>query len=112
MKPTLLSRTMALVAPVSQVSIALLVVLSATFAYSQAPGKTHRTPDGYPDLSGTWAFGVDLPPTGLTKRVEGQVIRTSVDQSARHNISDVPGALPWAKTPSYKPEFQGKVKTL
>jgi hypothetical protein len=95
------------------VSIALLVVLSATLAYSQAPGKTHRTPDGHPDFSGTWAFGIDLPPTGLTKRVDGQVIRASVDQSARHNVSsDVPGALPWTKTPSYKPEFQGKVKDL
>jgi hypothetical protein len=109
MKPTLFCRTMALAAPVS---IALLVVFSATLAYSQAPGKTHRTPDGHPELSGTWAFGVDLPPIGLTKRVDGQVIRASVDQSARHNISDVPGSLSWTKTPSYKPEFREKVKNL
>src|ERR1043165_7020702 len=92
--------------------IALLVVLSATLAYSQTPGKNRRTPDGHPDLSGLWAFGSDLPPTGLTKRVDGQVIRTSVDQSARHNVSDVPGALPWTKAPSYIPEFREKVKNL
>jgi hypothetical protein len=100
---------MALAAPVSLV---LLVVMSATLAYSQAPGKTRRTPDGHPDLSGTWAFGVDLPPIGLTKRVDGKVIRTGLDQSARHTITDVPGALPWTKAPSYKPEFREKVKSL
>ena len=103
MKPTLLSRTMVL---------AGVVVISATLGYSQAPAKARRTPDGHPDLSGKWAFAVDLPPIGLTKRVDGQVIRTSVDQSARHNVSEVPGALPWTKTPSYKPEFREKVKKL
>jgi len=90
----------------------LLIVMSATVAYSQTPGKARRTPDGHPDLSGTWAFGVDLPPTPLTKRVDGQVIRAKVDQSARHTISEVPGALPWTKAPSYKPEFREKVKNL
>jgi hypothetical protein len=93
-------------------SVALLVVMSATLAYSQTPSKIRRTPDGHPDLSGTWAFGVDLPPIGLTKRVDGQVIRTAVDQTARHKITDVPGALPWTKAPSYKPEFREKVKYL
>jgi hypothetical protein len=92
--------------------IALLFVLSATLAYSQAPGKARRSADGHPDLSGTWAFGVDLPPIGLTKRVDGKVIRTAVDQSARHTIIDVPGALPWTKAPSYKTEFREKVKSL
>jgi hypothetical protein len=39
-------------------SVALLVVMSATLAYSQTPSKIRRTPDGHPDLSGTWAFGL------------------------------------------------------
>src|SRR5205809_4358227 len=65
-----------------------------------------------PPRSG-WAFGIDLPPIGATKVVDGKVIRATVDQSARHSISnDVPGALPWTKAPTYKPEFQEKVKHL
>src|ERR1043166_5268194 len=98
--------------PTLTVSLVVLIVMSATLAYSQAPGKPRRIPDGHPDLSGTWAYGVDLPPIGLTKRVDGKVIRSSVDQSARHTVADVPGALPWTKTPSYKPEFREKVKYL
>src|SRR5215468_10844905 len=104
MKPTRFSTIMA--------AAVALVVMSTTLAYSQAPGKARRTADGHPDLSGTWAFGVDLPPIGLTKRVDGKVIRTAVDQSARHTVVDVPGALPWTKAPSYKPEFREKVKSL
>src|SRR5215831_9944251 len=104
MKPTRFSTIMA-------VAVAL-VVMSTTLTYSQTPGKARRSPDGHPDLSGMWAFGVDLPPIGLTKRVDGQVIRTKVDQSARHTVADVAGAQPWTKAPSYKPEFREKVKNL
>src|SRR5256886_6677369 len=107
MKPTLVTRTVMLTAAV------LVVFLSVTLVYSQTSGKTRRTADGHPDLSGTWAFGIDLPPTGVTKVVDGQVIRSRVDQSAQHAINnDVLGALPWTKAPSYKPEFQEKVKHL
>ena len=96
----------------SPVFITMLIVLASTPAYSQGVGKIRRTPDGHPDLSGTWAFGVDLPPVPLTKRVDGKVIRTVVDQSARHAVTEVPGALPWTKAPFYKPEFREKVKNL
>jgi len=107
MKPTLVTRTVVLAAAV------LVVFLSVTLVYSQTSAKTRRTADGHPDLSGTWAFGIDLPPTGVTKVVNGEVIRSRVDQSARHAINNnVPGALPWTKAPSYKPEFQEKVKYL
>ena len=104
MKPNFVGRTMML---------ATIVLVSGTLAYSQTSGKIRRTSDGHPDLSGTWAFGIDLPPTGVTKVVNGKVIRSGLDQSARHSISnDVPGALPWTKVPSYKTEFREKVKHL
>jgi len=104
MKADLLAKTLVLSAT---------ALISVTLAYSQSSGKIRRAPDGHPDLSGTWAFGIDLPPIGATKVVDGKVIRATVDQSARHSISnDVPGALPWTKAPSYKPEFQEKVKHL
>ena len=78
-----------------------------------SPGNVHRTADGHPDLSGTWTFGIDLPHGDLVKVVDGKVTRSHYDQSARHHISDeVRGALPWDKAPSYKPEFQEKVKNL
>jgi hypothetical protein len=78
-----------------------------------AAGKVHRTADGHPDLSGNWTFGIDLPHGDLQKIVNGKVTRTHYDQSARHHASnDVPGALPWEPAPSYKPEFQEKVKYL
>jgi len=102
-------------------------LLSASLAYSQqtassatavnakasVAGEARRTADGHPDLSGTWTFGIDLPPGDLQKVVDGKVIRVHYDQSARHQANhNVPGALPWEAAPSYKPEFQEKVKYL
>ena len=105
--------------------LATAALLPASLAYSQqkpadaakartvvAPGNVHRTADGHPDLSGTWTFGIDLPHGDLVKVVDGKVTRSHYDQSARHHVSEVPGALPWDKAPSYKPEFEAKVKDL
>jgi hypothetical protein len=73
--------------------------------------KIRRTPDGHPDLSGNWTFGIDLPHGDLVKIVDGKQVRSHYDQSARHHLYDnVPGALPWEKAPSYKPEYLEKVK--
>ena len=109
------------------VALATAALLPGSLAYSQenAPsttavnaktsvaGRAHRTADGHPDLSGTWTFGIDLPHGDLVKVVDGKVTRTHYDQSARHHAGDnVPGALPWEEAPSYKPEFQEKVKYL
>jgi len=109
-------------------ALATAALLPAALAYSEesassataakaktnsASSKTRRTADGHPDLSGSWTFGIDLPHGDLVKVVNGKVTRTHYDQSARHHASDdVPGALPWEKAPSYKPEFQEKVKYL
>src|SRR6201998_4729984 len=102
------------------VIVAASALLSASLAHSQqtassatavnaktsVAGEARRTADGHPDLSGTWTFGIDLPPGDLQKVVDGKVIRVHYDQSARHQAHDVPGALPWEPGPSYKPEFQ------
>lgn len=107
-------------------ALAAATLLSASLAYSQekAPSATavstktnmaghiRRTADGHPDLSGAWTFGIDLPHGDLVKIVDGKVTRTHYDQSARHHADNVPGALPWEPVPSYKPEFQEKVKYL
>jgi hypothetical protein len=85
---------------------------AAVNAKPSAAIEAHRTADGHPDLSGTWTFGIDLPPGDLQKVVDGKVIRVHYDQSARHAKRDVAGELPWEPAPSYKPEFQEKVKYL
>src|SRR5579864_7181634 len=111
--------------------LAVAASLTATAAYSQsapareksvgatdvadksaAAGKMHRTPDGHPDLSGTWVYGIGIPGLPLKRVVDGQVSIIKLDQSARMATPEVPGSLPWTKTPSYRPEFQEKVKYL
>src|SRR5579871_1203624 len=78
----------------------------AAFAAAQ------NTAGNHPDLSGTWAFGIDLPPVGLKHVVQGKAVVNKVDQSARHGTAKVAGAKPSTPAPSYKPEFQAKVKDL
>jgi hypothetical protein len=75
--------------------------------------KTRRTADGHPDLSGLWEYAIDRAPAELKKVVNGKAVIVDIDQSARHKPADqLPGSLPWAKEPSYKPQFQAKVKDL
>jgi len=110
----------------TRIVVLAAALLPVSLAYSQQkpadvakartvvpPATVHRTADGHPDLSGTWTFGIDLPHGDLVKVVDGKVTRSHYDQSARHHISnEVPGALAWDSAPSYKPEFQEKVKYL
>jgi hypothetical protein len=86
---------------------------TATEKPAAASATMRRMPDGHPDLSGTWAYGIGLPPGAVKKVLNGQVTISKLDQSARQPPhGDVPGALPWTPAPSYKPEFQQKVKYL
>jgi hypothetical protein len=72
-----------------------------------------RAPDGHPDLSGNWTYAIDVAPVALKKVTDGKATTITIDQSARHRpVENVPGALPWAKAPSYKPELQAKVADL
>jgi len=80
---------------------------------SAAPAKVARMADGHPDLSGTWSYAIDLPPTALKKQVNGKVVVNTLDQSARRPArTAVPGALASTPTPSYKPELLAKVKNF
>jgi len=76
--------------------------------------QTNRTADGHPDLSGIWAYSIDLPGGALQKEsANGSVEIEKVDLSGRHAAKiAVPGALPSTPAPSYKPEYQAKVKYL
>ncbi len=78
-------------------------------------GKTQRI-GGHPDLSGTWTFAIDLAPGALKKQVGGSASVVRVDSKIRNANRPasglVPGALPSTPVPSYKPEFQAKVKFL
>jgi hypothetical protein len=91
-------------------------ILLPVFAAAQNTPKSSRgarTADGHPDLSGIWAFAIELPPTALKQQVNGSVSIKTIDQSSRRPAQKpVAGALPSAPAPSYKPEFQAKVKYL
>src|SRR5437667_10708125 len=65
----------------------------------------------HPDLSGTWANTSALPPDNLKKEINGSVSSTPLDRGVVR-VATVPGALDSQRTPSYKPEFQEKVKFL
>jgi hypothetical protein len=78
-----------------------------------AADKAPHTADGHPDLSGIWAYAIDLPPVVLKKQVNGSVSTKTIDQSWREPAkTPVPGALASTPAPSYKPEFREKVKHL
>ena len=64
--------------------------------------------DGHPDLSGTWAGAGGLA-TALKRVVDGKVVISRPDQS---HLPKAVSALPPAPAPSYKPQFQAKVKEL
>ena len=76
-------------------------------------GIAQKASAGHPDFSGIWQFSIGLPSTALKRELNGKVETNKIDQSARRTVkSDVPGAVPSAPAPSYKPEFQAKVKHL
>src|ERR1700722_843548 len=73
-----------------------------------------QNPDRHPDLGGIWTFAIDLPPVALKeKQVDGKVSIKDIDRSAsRPAQAPIAGALPFTAEPSYKPQFQAKVKYL
>src|SRR5947207_6493358 len=88
-------------------SIVMAALLLPALAGAQKPAATH------PDLSGLLLFSIDLPPAALKKEINGNVEIKKIDASGRRPAkSDVAGALPSTPAPSYKPEFQAKVKQL
>jgi hypothetical protein len=76
-------------------------------------GAAQQAKAPHPDLSGIWAFTIDLPPGGLKRQVNGSVVINKVDRGvAAVDRASVKGVLPFTPAPSYKPEFQAKVKDL
>jgi len=76
-----------------------------------APGKAAAA--AHPDLSGVWSYAIDRAPAALKKEVNGTVTILKIDQSARHgDATSVRGVLPSSPKPSYRPEFQARVKDL
>ena len=101
----------------------LICVFAATIALaaSAAAQQSHVAPaanpahmiDGHPDLSGIWAYSIDLPGLALKEQVNGSTAIKKIDLSGRRPAkTPVAGALPFTPGPSYKPEFQAKVKYL
>ena len=81
---------------------------AGTVAAKAAPIK-----DGHPDLSGNWAYTIGLPAGAVKKVVNGSVAINKVERGlAVPPSAPVKGALPSTPAPSYKPEFQAKVKNL
>jgi hypothetical protein len=66
---------------------------------------------GHPDLSGTWANVASLPLNNLARAENGAVSNTAPDRGVVRPAV-VAGALESTRTPSYKPEFQERVKFL
>ncbi|MSV34062.1 MAG: hypothetical protein EXQ47_00480 [Bryobacterales bacterium] len=85
-------------------------------ALAAAQQKTAGKPDGeraHPDLSGLWAYTIGLPPAALKKEANGSVAIKEIDRGlALPKSAPVLGALASTPAPSYKPEFQAKVKNL
>ncbi|HSP69810.1 MAG TPA: hypothetical protein VLN48_18935 [Bryobacteraceae bacterium] len=92
-------------------AVAAVLLLAALIPAQDA--KVKRTADGHPDLSGLWAYAVDLPSGGIKREIDGKVIVKQADLSNRRAPKgEVKGALPFTAAPVYKPEFQAKVKDL
>jgi hypothetical protein len=100
--------------------VAAALFLTAVYGFAQEksaaakPAVTAaRAADGHPSLNGTWAFSIDLPPAALKKTGGGTAAVKTLEQvSDKRKAPVVQGALPSTPTPSYKPQFQAKVKDL
>jgi len=94
---------------------ALLAIPAAAQQQTTATAtNAARRIDGHPDLSGIWQYSVLVPGGGVKKsEANGSVDVKQIDLSGRMPAKvAVPGSVPFQASPSYKPEFQAKVKYL
>ena len=89
----------------------LIPVVALAQQTSGASGQSASA--AHPNLSGVWSYAIDRAPAALKKEVNGTVTIQAIDQSARHgDATAIRGVRPSTPGPSYKPEFQSKVKEL
>jgi hypothetical protein len=86
-------------------AISVAAVVPA-FAVADPPRAVH------PDLSGVWSYAIDLPPAAIKKQVNGSATIQKLNHGVTVAKAPVKGALPSTPAPSYKAEFQAKVKDL
>jgi len=80
---------------------------------TEATSKPPNAASMHPDFSGIWAFSVAIPGGALKRVDDGKTSFATVDLSGRMPAKTaVPGAAAFTAKPSYKPEFQDKVKYL
>jgi hypothetical protein len=94
---------------------AALMLAATAPAQQNSATATSKTNAGasHPDLSGNWAYSIALPGGALKKVENGSVTYATLDLSGRMPAkTPVEGALPYTPAPSYKPEYQEKVKYL
>ena len=95
---------------------AMMVMTAGAFAQQNSTAPTSKAPKAvaaHPDFSGIWAFSIALPAPVLKRVENGSTSYAQVDLSGRMPArSEVPGARPFTARPSYKTEFQSKVKYL
>jgi hypothetical protein len=90
-------------------------ILIPGFALAQQASSVSRASASaaHPDLSGVWSYAIDRAPSALKKDVNGTVTIVKIDQSARYaDVKAIRGVRPSTPKPSYKPEFQARVKDL
>jgi hypothetical protein len=95
------------------VLVCAILIPASVLAQQTGSASVKRAPETPPDLSGVWSYAIDRAPAALKKEVNGTVTIQKIDQSARHgDATSIRGVLPSTPKPSYKPEFQAKVKDL
>ena len=95
------------------VTLVVVFLVVAGAIAQQAPKAGTTAAGSHPDLSGVWSYAIDRAPAALKKDVNGSVTVLRIDQSARHgDATAVRGVRPSTPKPSYKPEYQAKVKDL
>jgi hypothetical protein len=90
------------------------VAIAGMLAVVTSAQQTGPAPSGHPDLSGTWAISLGVNAGSALRQETGgsQVVRRLDRAEIRGAIGEGRDALPWTNAPSYKPEFQAKVKDL
>ena len=98
---------MIIVRNLSAVMAAAVFVAVAPAAFAQNESDIPRTPDGFPDLNGTWYNGDGILHVRPVQKGASLCIRGCESEAAEPAPARVP-----AERPAYKPEFLATVRDL